>query len=340
MRLSEIALLLDAEVIGGPDINITGVCGLKDAKAGDITYISEKKYLKDALGTSASCIIVKEPLDNAGVIQLKVKDPKSAYVHLLEHFYVKPMAPKGISPLAFVDKNVSLGTDITVYPFVYISEGAALKDRAVLYPGVFVGENSVIGSDVLIYPNVYIGAGVSIGDRAIIHAGASLGADGFGYLSDVKGHRKIPQVGGVIIGEDVEIGANSCIDRATTGNTIIKRGTKIDNLVQIGHNVTIGEDSIVVSQVGIGGSSDIGNRTVFGGQSGTADHVKIEDGTMIAGRGGVIGDLPRGVYSGMPAMPHKDFLRSSAIFQRLPELNKKIKELEASIAELQRRSNL
>jgi UDP-3-O-[3-hydroxymyristoyl] glucosamine N-acyltransferase len=231
------------------------------------------------------------------------------------------------------------GKEVSIHPFAYISDNVTIGRDTIIYPGVFIGEGTVIGDGCTIYANVTIREKVTVGNRVIIHSGSVIGSDGFGYVWEEGRHYKIPQVGGVIIGEDVEIGANVTIDRATTGNTIIGRGTKIDNLVQIAHNVTIGERSIIVAQVGIAGSSEIGNFVTLAGQVGIPDHVKIADGCIIGAQAGVMGNLSKGIYLGSPAMPHRDWLRSTALFSKLPELNRRIKELEEKVLTLERRNS-
>jgi UDP-3-O-[3-hydroxymyristoyl] glucosamine N-acyltransferase len=342
VKLKEIAALLNGEVIGPAerdDIEISGVSGINEAKEGDITFISAKKYIKDLPKCKASCVIVKEPIDSISITQLKVPNPYLAFAKLLEHFYVKPQKPIGISKDAIISDAVKIGIDVSIFPFSYISDNVLIGDRTFIYPFVFVGENTIIGEECIIYPNVVLRENVKISNRVIIHSGSVIGSDGFGYVFEEGKHHKIPQVGGVIVEDDVEIGSNVSIDRATTGNTIIGRGTKIDNLAQIAHNVKIGENSIIVAQVGIGGSTEIGNYVTLGGQVGVSDHVKIEPQTAIGAQSGVMGHVKKGIYSGTPIIPHRDWLRAQAIFAKLPELNKKIKELEEKIRELERRNN-
>jgi len=331
MKIRDVAGMLSGEIRGDPDLEIKGVSGITDACEGDITFLSNTMYLKDCLSSKASCVIVKEFIDDLKKPQIKVKNPYYAFALILEHFHPGVKEKEGISPMAHVSEGANIGRGVTIYPFAYVSEGVEIGDETILYPFVFVGRGSVIGSSSLIYSNVTIREGVRIGDRVIIHAGSVIGADGFGYVFESGRHHKIPQVGGVIIGDDVEIGANVTIDRATTGNTVIGSGTKIDNLVQIGHNVKIGENSIIVAQVGIGGSAEIGGSVTIAGQVGISDHTTIEAGSVIGAKSGVMGSVKKGTYSGIPAIPHRDWLKSSAIFARLPELSKRIRELEEKI---------
>ncbi len=336
MKLGELASLLNGEIFGDRDIEISGVSGINEAKEGDITFISAKRYVKDLSGSRASCVIVKEPLPGVSIAQLKVSNPHLAFAKLLEHFNLKPPKPLGISKDAIVSDKATIGKDVSIYPFSYIADGVSIGSGTIIHPYVFIGENSLLGEKCIIYPHVTLRENVKIADRVIIHSGSVIGSDGFGYVFDGGKYHKIPQVGGIIIEDDVEIGSNASIDRATTGNTIIGKGTKIDNLVQIGHNVKIGVNSILCGQAGVAGSSEIGDYVTLAGQVGISDHVKIESETMISAQSGVIGNLKKGSYSGTYAMPHRDWLKAQAIFSRLPGLYKKIKELEEKIRELER----
>jgi UDP-3-O-[3-hydroxymyristoyl] glucosamine N-acyltransferase len=331
MKLRDVSALIKGQIIGDGEVEITGAAGIFDAKDKDITYISSAKWLKELKNSKASAVIVKEPVEELDKPQIICKNPQYAFAKLLSYFYVKPFAFRGISEKAFISEKAHIGQDVTVYPFAYISDGAAVGSNSIIYSGVFIGEDSGIGEGCVIYPNVVIREGVKIGNSVIIHPGTVIGSDGFGYVFEDGVHQKIPQVGGVIIEDDVEIGANVTIDRATTGNTIIGRGTKIDNLVQVGHNVHIGKNVILVAQVAIGGSSKIGDGVILGGQVGVADHAVIEAGTMIGAKSGVMGEVSRGVYSGTPIMPHRDWLKAQAVISKLPELRKKIQELEEKI---------
>lgn len=336
MKLKDIAKMLGGEVLGDPETEILGVKGIEEASGGDITFISGRKYLSAAQASGASCIMTGEFVEGMEKAQLKVADPRFCFAKLLEHFHARPKRPTGISPLAFVGGTARIGEEVSIYPFAYISEGVTLGKGSTVYPGAFIGEGTSVGEGTVIHPNVVVREGVKIGNRVIINSGAVIGSDGFGYTPHEGRHYKIPQVGGVIIGDNVEIGANTTIDRATTGNTEIGSGTKIDNLVQIGHNVKIGPDSIIVAQAGIAGSARMGKGVILGGQAGVADHAVMEDGVLIVGRSGVHGTLKKGVYSGLPAMPHKEWLRASVVFQKLPEMHKKLLKLEEKIKELQR----
>ncbi len=340
MKLKKLASLLKGEIIGPPqadNIEITGVSSIKEAQEGDITFISAQRYIKDLSGCRASCVIVKEPIADIDITQLRVSNPYFAFAKLLEHFYIKTQKHIGINKKAIVSDKAKIAEDVSIFPFSYISDEVSIGTGTFIYPYVFIGENTTIGEKCIIYPHVTIREGVKVGNGVIIHSGSVIGSDGFGYVFEEGRHYKIPQVGGVIIEDDVEIGSNVSIDRATTGNTIIGKGTKIDNLVQIAHNVKIGNNSIIIAQVGIGGSTEIGSYVTLAGQVGVSDHAKIESETMIGAQSGVMGHVTKGVYSGTFAIPHRDWLKAQAIFTKLPELNKKIKELEEKIKDLERR---
>ncbi len=338
MKFKDIAAVLDGQITEDIELEINGVAGIADAKDGDITFFADKKWLKDLKDCMASAVIVKEEIKDIGKPQIIVKNPLYSFSKLLAIFYPVSHPDKGLSEFAFISNKASLSQNVSIQPFAFISDGVKIGAGSIIYPNVFIGKNTKVGDNCLIYPNVVIQHGVTIGNRVIIYSGAVIGSDGFGYVQEGGIHHKIPQIGTVIIEDDVEIGANTTIDRATTGATIIGRGSKIDNLVQIGHNVRVGSNVILVSQTGIGGSSEVGDGVVLGGQVGVADHVIIEAGTMIAAKAGVMGKVTRGIYSGAPALPHKDWWRAIAIFNKLPELKRKVDELEEKVKQLEKPS--
>jgi len=332
MKLKELADLIGGSISGDPEVEITGVSGIAEAKHGDITFLADKRHLGDILKTKASAVIAGSEIDGQSASILISDNPYFTFARALEVFYVRPVTPSGISDKAVVCTGASLGGDVSIYPNAYISGSAIIGSRVILYPGVFIGEGTSIGDESVIYPNVTIRENVSVGRKVIVHAGAVIGADGFGYVFEKGAHYKIPQVGGVIVGDNVEIGANVTIDRATTGNTVIGAGTKIDSLVQIGHNVVIGKNCIIVSQVGISGSVEIGDGVVLAGQVGVRDHVKVGNGVMVGAQSGIASDIPDGqIYSGTPAIPHKTWLRAQSIYSKLPEYIKRLLEIERKI---------
>jgi UDP-3-O-[3-hydroxymyristoyl] glucosamine N-acyltransferase len=332
MKLRELAELIGGRISGNPEVEISGVSGIEEAKEGDITFLLDKKKLNEILSVNVSAVIVKEEIKELAASMLIVDNPQFTFARALEVFYIKPYNPSGISDKAFIGDGVQMGDDISVHPLAYISSNVILGARVTVSPGVYIGQGVSIGDDSILYPNVTIKENVKIGKKVIVHSGAVIGSDGFGYVLEKGIHYKIPQVGGVIIEDDVEIGVNVVIDRATFGNTIIGCGTKIDNLVQIAHNVKIGKKCIIVSQVGISGSVEIGDGVVLAGQVGVRDHIKIGDGAMIGAQSGIGTDIPDGqIYSGSPAIPHKTWLRSQSIYAKLPEYVKRLQKLERKL---------
>ncbi len=331
MRLEDIARTLNAEFRGDPELDIKGVAGLEDAGGGDVAFLSGRKHLKAASGSAASCILVGEFQDELKQAQIKVPDPHRAFGELLERMHPRRRPGPGVSPEAHIDKGASIGEGASVGAGAVISDGASVGARSIIYPCAYVGYDVSIGEDTVIYPNVSIMDGVSIGSRVIVHAGAVIGSDGFGYLQRDGAHVKVPQVGSVRVEDDVEIGACVCIDRATTGETVIGAGTKLDNLVQVAHNVKLGRHVVFAGQSGVAGSTTVGDNVMAGGQVAISDHVDIEAGTMIAAKSGVHKSLKKGIYAGTPVIAHRDFLRSAPLVGRLPELFKRLKEIERKL---------
>ncbi|MBF0541370.1 MAG: UDP-3-O-(3-hydroxymyristoyl)glucosamine N-acyltransferase [Nitrospirae bacterium] len=329
--LREISGLIDGQIYGDSSTEITSVCGIAEAVTGCITYVEahyDMSLLNQLKSSKASAVIVAAQIYDLKLPQIVTVDPVLSYIKLLNHFYVKNHPAKGVMNGAILNDDIHLGDDISIYPNVYISKNVSIGDRSILYPGTFIGENSSIGSDCVIYANVTINDNVQVGDRVRIHPNSVIGADGFGYVFIEGQHVKKPQIGGVLIDDDVEIGANVTIDRAATGNTIIGKGSKIDNLVQIAHNVKIGKFVIVVAQAGIAGSSIIGDRTIIAAQAGIPDHINIEPDSFIGPQSGVMKDLKSGKYLGSPAIPYRDFIKRESILKRLPEIVKKIDDIE------------
>lgn len=332
-RLSELAARAGARLEGDGDVLVTGVAPIEEAGPGQVTFLANPKYTPFARTSSASAIIAKERVEGARPAFLLSDNPYYTFACVIEMFHPPARPPAGISPAASVHPGARLGKDVTVSPFVVVGAGAVVGDRTVLLPGVVVGEDAVVGEDCLFHPRVVLYRGVRVGSRVILHAGCVIGSDGFGFAPSGEGLRKIPQVGTVEIGDDVEIGANAAVDRAALGVTRIGRGTKIDNLVQVGHNVVIGADTAIAAQTGIAGSCRIGNRVMIGGQAGLAGHLEVEDGILLGAKCGVAGSLRASesqAWSGIPVMPHPVWLRMSMLLPRLPELFRRVKRLEGS----------
>ncbi len=335
-RLKELAQWVDGTVVGDGETEISGVAAIEEAREGEIAFIASPKYLSKLRETNASAIIVSKEVTQADKPLLCVTHPHLAFAKILTLFFDKPYQPKGIDSNAWVSPTAILGKDLTVFPFVYIGDRSSIGDRVTLYPGVYVGEDAAIGEDSVLYPNVCIYSGAVIGKRVILHGGVVVGGDGFGYIREGKKNVKIPQVGKVEIEDDVEIGANTTVDRAALGKTIIRRGTKIDNLVQVAHNVVIGEDSILCAQAGISGSTKIGSNVTLAGQVGVVDHVEIGDNVIVGAQAGVTHNLPGNqAYVGSPALPHREFLRANAVFPKLPEMRKTLIDMEKRLKKIE-----
>ncbi len=337
--LKELAQLVDGKVIGDGKTVVTGVAGIQDAKDGDITYLAHPKYAVEIGKTRASAMVLAKQQEGCSIPVIIAKNPLYAFSRIVSHFHAKSPAPKGVNPQAVIGQDVTLGKDISIYPFVVIGDRVKIGNRVSLYPGVFVGDDSVIEDDCVIYPNVSIMHKVFIGKRVIVHSGTVVGSDGYGYVPDKGKHHKIPQVGEVVIEDDVEIGSNVSIDRAALGKTIIKRGTKIDNLVQIAHNVKVGENCIIVGQVGISGSSEIGNHVTLAGQVGVSDHIKIGDNTLVGAKTGIWKDVEANQQVfGNPFMSYGKFLRTQAMIMRLPEIKDQLKAYEKRLKKLEKQA--
>ena len=338
MKLREIALFLNGSVRGDGDIAITGVQGIDEAREGDLTFVANPKYQKKIASTRASAIIVAQPPEGSGRNFLIVKDPYIALARVLSLFYPEEKPPFGISSRAIVEEGAQIGEDVAILPNVFVGRNAKIERGVTLYPGTYIGHEAVIGEDSVLYPNVTVYRRSIIGKRVILHAGVVVGSDGFGFANPGRDNFKVPQVGYVQIDDDVEIGSNTTIDRGTLGETWIQRGVKIDNLVQIAHNVVIGENSVIVAQVGISGSTKLGRSVILGGQAGLAGHVTIGDGVMVAGQSGVAKDIPPGqIVSGTPTMPHQEWLRLQVHLGKMAELRSTVSSLMKRVEELEKK---
>src|SRR5688572_3226660 len=336
LTLSQIHDLVGGTLHGNGASVLSSLASLDDATPQALAFISNDKAAKVPGGIRAGGLLVHRHLSEIDVPQIVVPNPLLAFAQVAQTFFIRPSAPRGIAADVSKGTGVAIGDDPSIWPFVTLGDRVTIGARVTLYPGVFVGADCTVGDDSVLYPNVVVREGCSIGARVIIHSGTVIGADGFGYVQHQGRHHKIPQLGGVIIEDDVEVGANVTIDRATLGSTVIKQGTKIDNLVQIAHNVTIGEHAIVVAQVGIAGSTTIGHHVMIGGQAGLADHLRIGDQVMIAARAGVNRSLePNQIVSGAPVMPHEVWVKAQAVIPRLPELRQAIRALEERMKQLE-----
>lgn len=340
MTLKKIAELVGGEVVGDGETIVTGVSGIKEATAGDITFVASDRYasLIDETAASAAVVSLNEDQRRYRIPVVKVKDPDIAFVRIVESFAPKPVRfAKGIHETATIGADAEIGKDVSVQANCVVEDGARIGDGTVLCPGVYVGHCASVGKNCLIYPAVCIRERCVIGDRVIMHSHAVVGSDGFGY-STIRGvHYKIPQVGIVEIENDVEIGANVTVDRARFGRTLIKKGAKIDNMVQIAHNVTIGENCVIAAQTGIAGSTVIGDNVLIGGQAGLTGHLMIGNNVKIAGKSGVTKDVADDAcVSGFPAQARTKELKDMAALRKLPDLLGQIRKLQERVSELER----
>lgn len=338
--LGEIAQLINGEVVGDASVVIKGFSGIKEAKDGDLTFLANAKYFFLVQDTKASAIITPRDVSVAGKSIIRTDNPSLSFSKILALAGVKQAHFKGIDKNAAIAKDAALGRNVSVGPFAIIESGAKIGDNTVIYGGSYIGHGTSIGNDGLIYPNVTIRESVMIGNRVIIHSGTVIGSDGFGFVTDNNRHIKIPQIGTVVIEDDVEIGSNVTIDRARFDKTVIGEGTKIDNLVMIAHNVRIGKNCLIVSQVGISGSTVIEDNVTLAGQVGVVGHITIGAGSVVASKAGVSNSLPpNGVYWGIPAKEINVAKRISAGTQRLPHYIKIITELKRKVEELEAKLN-
>ncbi|MFZ5862122.1 MAG: UDP-3-O-(3-hydroxymyristoyl)glucosamine N-acyltransferase [Nitrospirota bacterium] len=326
-------------VLKGEDCVITGVSGVREAEPGQVTFLANLKYAHDLARTRASGVVVAPDHPSEGLARIEVADPYHAFCRIVRWFHDRPYRSGGISPHAVIAPDAVIGVEPTIGAFVTVGSRTRLGDRVTLLAGTVVGDDVVIGDDALVHPNVTIRDGCAIGARVILQSGAVIGGDGYGFATRNGRHEKIPQVGRVVIEDDVELGANVCVDRAALGATVIKRGTKVDNLVHVAHNVVVGEDSLLVAQVGISGSTVLGRNVVLAGQVGVTGHLTIGDRVMVGAQSGVIADVAAGqTVSGTYAMPHPTWLRVQAVLPTLPEMRKTIKQLQARIEALEQRT--
>ena len=323
-----------------PELKVTGVNGLVEAGANDISF-AVPPHVEHCHLSKAGVMVLgfDDPVlpDNRPVI--RVENPRAAFAALLELFRHRAEVERVISDKAYIAPSAKIGKDVAVMPFAYIDEGAEIGDGTVIYPHVYVGRNVKVGADCLFYPSSTIREGCVLGNKVVLQSGAVIGGDGFGYITDKKTgkHSFVLQAGNVVLEDEVEIGSNSCIDRATAGSTVVGAGTKIDNLVHLGHNDVLGKNCLVVAHVGISGSVTAGDNCVFAGQVGTVGHITIGNNCQFAGRTGITHNIPdNSVCAGFPAQPYKEWLKQEASLRKVGDLLKKVKELEKALAELKK----
>jgi UDP-3-O-[3-hydroxymyristoyl] glucosamine N-acyltransferase len=339
VKLQELAENLSCRLEGDGSVEIRRVASLEQAVPGDVAFFTNPKYAAALRRTRASAVITGDEAPAAPCAMLRTKEPYLALANALSLLVAISRPAPGIDPLSSVANDATLGRDVSIGPFVTIGRGAKIGDRTVVYPNVTIGDGAVIGEDCIVHSQAAIRERVVVGNRVTLQNGVVLGGDGYGFVRRADGtHQKIPQTSGVVIEDDVEIGANTTVDRPAVGETRIQAGAKIDNLVQVAHGVNVGKNALLAAQVGIAGSTTIGEGAMLGGQVGVAGHVTIGKGAAALGQSGITNSIPDGAFvSGYPAIDNREWLKSSAIFRKLPELKKKIRDLERRILELEAR---
>ena len=338
---SPITLAQVHEVVGGVihgdnQTPISSLTSLGEADPHALSFVANEKMSKAVATLRVAALLVHRHLSDLALPQIVVDNPLLAFARVAQKFFVRVPTPRGIAESVTQGSDVRIGSDPSLWPCVTLGDRVTIGNRVTLYPGVFIGPDSRIGDDSVLYPNVVVREGCSLGARVIVHSGTVIGADGFGYVQHQGRHHKIPQLGGVVIEDDVELGANVTVDRATFGRTIVKQGTKVDNLVQIAHNVTVGEHCILVAQVGIAGSTTIGRHVMIGGQAGLSDHITIGDQVMIAAQSGVNRSVESNqIVGGSPAMVREKALRVQGVIFQLPELKQLVRDLEQRVVTLE-----
>ena len=342
VKLREIAARLEARLEGDGEIEIHRVAGIEQAQAGELTFFVNPKYAARLRATRASAVILGERADAAPCAMLRTANPYLSFARAVELLAPPPPAAPGVHPLASVAPSATVAPGVSIGPFVSVGAGARIGARSVLYPHATIGDEAVIGEDCVVHARVSVRERVIVGDRVVIQDGAVIGSDGFGFAHQADGtHYKIPQVGGVVIEDDVEIGANSTIDRPAVGETRIGAGSKIDNLVQVAHGVQIGRNVLLAAQVGIAGSTTIEDGVTLAGQVGVAGHLTVGKGVVATAQTGIPNSVEAGSFvSGYPAIHNRDWLKASAIFRRLPELKKTLADLQRRLEELEREKPL
>ncbi|MCA9771973.1 MAG: UDP-3-O-(3-hydroxymyristoyl)glucosamine N-acyltransferase [Myxococcales bacterium] len=339
LTLKEFAEQVGGSFEGDPDLRITGVGPIEDARPGQVAFLANEKYARHLATTRASAVLVRAGAEAASPAALvRVADPYFAFASLLPLVAYRPTHPApGLSPGAFADATARVAPDAIVYPGAYVGPEAEVGARTILYPGVFIGEQARVGEDCILYANVAIAHGCVVGDRVILHPGVSIGADGFGHAKTADGFMKIPQVGNAVVEDDVEIGANSCVDRATMGATVIARGARLDDLVMVGHNCRIGEGTAIVAQAGVSGSTKIGRDCVIGPQAGVLGHLQVGDNTVIVGQSAVRKSIQEGgVYGGTPTQPYPEWRQNVIAGLRAADVRKRVLKLERELERLRK----
>ncbi len=340
VKAKELALLLNGQVEGDPEVEVSNPSKIEEGRPGTITFLGNLKYESHLYSTNASIVLVNKDFVPKEAIQatlIRVEDVYSAIALLLEKFQPSNTAPPEIASNAFVDESAKVGEGVSVGSFAVVEAEAEIGNHSRIYPQVYIGKNVTIGSHVTLYPGVRIMDQCVIGDHCILHANVVIGSDGFGFAPQEDGrYKKIAQIGNVVLEDHVEVGANTCIDRATMGSTIIRSGVKLDNLIQIAHNAEVGANTVIAAQTGIAGSTKIGSSCMIGGQVGFVGHITIADGTRIQAQTGVASSIkePGQAWFGTPAIKWKDYIKSYGVFKRLSQLDKELNQLTKKVSRL------
>jgi len=339
-KAQDIAEMLQGEVVGDSQVEVGGVSKIEDGKPGTLAFLANVKYEHFIYETKASIVLVNKtfvPTQEISCTLIKVEDAYQAVASLLQMYEDMKPKPKGIEEPSFISKSSTIGEKPYIGAFAYIGSNVSIGDNVRIYPHVFVGDNVTIGDNTILYSGVKVYEGCKLGNNNIVHANTVIGADGFGFApSNHKDYKKVPQIGNVVLEDNVEIGANTCIDRATMGSTVIRHGVKLDNLIQIAHNAEVGANTVIAAQSGVSGSAKIGENCMFGGQVGIAGHLQISNDVKLAAQTGVPSSIKKegAILQGSPAMDISNFRKSYVVYRRLPELNNKISKLEKEIEEL------
>jgi len=335
--VSALATHVGGRVIGDGHVLIDRVAGLESAAEGEIAYVEDEKFFEVANKSKASCVIVPEGSDLNAPCRIEAKKPKLAFALIAEILHPQKIHAPEIHPSSVIAANARIGEEVFIGAFVCVGENSVIGEGTQIRAGAKIGDGVIVGKHCVIHPNVFLEDGVTIGDRVILHAGVVIGTDGFGYVRDDVSYHKFPQIGTVVIEDDVELGANACVDRAALGRTRIGRGSKIDNLVHVGHNCDIGERVIIAAQTGISGSVVIEDDVVVGGQVGFGDHIRVQSGAVIGSKAGILpGKIVRpGVWWGIPIQPLEEYKRLNAHLARVPQMREELKEIEARLAKLE-----
>ncbi len=337
LNLAQIAQWIDAQIEGDEDIEITGLAKIEEAQSGHLSFIANPKYAKFIETTHASAVLVDKDFPATEKTVLRVDNPYFAFLKLAQKFYQQaPQVAPGVHPTAIIGENTQLGDELAIGAYVVIGKDCSIGSGTTIFPGTFIGDRVKIGDNCLVYPNVSIREECQIGNNCILHMGAVVGSDGFGYAFEGGKFHKLPQMGIVVLEDDVEIGANITIDRATMGETRIQKGAKLDNLIQIAHNVQIGPHTAVAAQAGISGSTKLGSYVQVGGQAGLVGHLNIGNQVKIGAQAGITKSIPDGeFYTGYPARPFRQEMREHASLAKLPSMLKRFRELEEKVQELE-----